>query len=133
MICASEAQEDLSARLGSKTVSPVTPTWNDDVSACTYQYVNGGFKLSVKQLPDETSTKRYFTRLAVQLGREKMSAGLGQCAFTTKDGSVVVNKDDKVLLVDVQRLPAQLGVPADTRGNVAIGVAATIVGCWTGA
>jgi hypothetical protein len=133
MICASEAQEDLSARLGSKTVSPVTPTWNDDVSACTYQYVNGGFKLSVKQLPDETSTKRYFTRLAVQLGREKMSAGLGQGAFTTKDGSVVVNKDDKVLLVDVQRLPAQLGVPADTRGNVAIGVAATIVGCWTGA
>ncbi len=133
MICASEAQADLGAALGTKTVSAVTATWADDIYSCTYQYVNGSFKLSVKQLPDATATDRYAAQLATKLGKQKVLTGLGQGAFTTKNGSVVVTKDDKVLLVDVQRLSAEFGVPADTRANVAITIAATIMGCWTGA
>ncbi len=133
MICAAEAQADLGAALGTKTVSAVAATWADDIYACTYQYVNGSFKLSVKQLPDAAATTRYATQLGAELGKQKVLTGLGQGAFTTKNGSVVVTKDDKVLLVDIQRLPAQFGMPADTRGNVAITVAATIMGCWTGA
>lgn len=133
MICEPEAQRDLSATLGSRTVSTVTPTWNDEIYSCTYQYVNGAFKLSVKQLPSDAATTAYATRLGAELGRVKSLTGLGQGAFTTKNGSVVVTKDDKVLLVDVQRLPAMFGIPADTRDNVAISIAATIMGCWTGA
>jgi type IV pilus biogenesis protein CpaD/CtpE len=133
MICASEAQEDLSATLGSKTVSTVTPAWRDEVYSCTYQYVNGAFKLSVKQLPNASTTAAYAAKLGTELGRVKPLTGLGQGAFTTKNGSVVVTKDDKVLLVDVQRLPAMFGVPSDTRANDAISIAATIMGCWTGA
>ncbi len=133
MICEPGAQEELSATLGSKTVSTVTPTWSDEIYSCTYQYVNGAFKLSVKQLPSDSATTAYATKLVAELGRVKSLTGLGQGAFTTKNGSVIVTKDDKVLLVDVQRLPAMFGVPADTRTNVAISIAATIMGCWTGA
>ena len=48
-----------------------------------------------------------------------------------KDGSVVVRKDYKVLLVDITKLPAKFGVPSATRGDVAINVAETIMWCWT--
>lgn len=114
-------------------MTTVTPTWSDEIYSCTYQYVNGVFKLSVKQLPNEAATMAYATKLGTELGRVKSLTGLGQGAFTTKNGSVVVTKDDKVLLVDVQHLPTMFGVPSDTRANVAISVAATIMGCWTGA
>ncbi len=50
-----------------------------------------------------------------------------------KDGSVVVRKDYKVLLIDVTKLPPQFGVPPASRGDVAINVAETIMGCWSGA
>jgi hypothetical protein len=59
--------------------------------------------------------------------------GIGATATTTANGSVVVQKDDDVLLVDVRKLPARFGVPSDTRANAAISIAATIIGCWTGA
>jgi hypothetical protein len=36
-------------------------------------------------------------------------------------------------LVDVSKLPASFGVPAASKADVAINVAATIMGCWTGA
>ena len=58
---------------------------------------------------------------------------LGQGAFTTKNLSAVVRKDYKVLTVDISKLPAHFGVPPDSRADVALNTAATIMGCWTGA
>jgi len=58
--------------------------------------------------------------------------GLGQGAFQTTDGSVVVRKDWKVLLVDTSGLPARFGVPATTSGEVAVTVGDIILGCWAG-
>jgi hypothetical protein len=49
--------------------------------------------------------------------------------FTTKDFSVVVRKDYKVLLIDISGLPARFGTPPASRGEVA----GTILDCWTGA
>jgi hypothetical protein len=133
MICASEVQEDLRAALGASPVHPVVASWMNEIYACDYTYRAGAFVLSVKQLPDAAATELYFAHLGVQLGRTKRLDGIGQGAFAAKDGSVVVEKDDKVLLVDVRRLPSQFGVPADTPANTAITIAATIMGCWTGA
>jgi hypothetical protein len=133
MICADDAKDDLAATLGVDTVAPVTPTWHNHLYSCAYKYTDGSFTLSVEQLSDAASTTRYFTQTGTRLGRVKTLSGLGQGAFTTKDGSVVVKKDDKVLVVDVRRLPARFGVPTDSPANVAISVAATIMGCWTGA
>jgi hypothetical protein len=51
----------------------------------------------------------------------------------TTDGSIVVRKDWKVLYVDVSHLPAEFGQPPQSAADAALGVAATILGCWSGA
>ena len=45
---------------------------------------------------------------------------------------MVVRKDWKVLLVNVQGLPPQFGVPPTSSGDVAVTVSDVILGCWSG-
>jgi hypothetical protein len=131
MVCGADGQEDLSSTLGAKTTRPVVARWIDNEYSCVYGYAEGTMRLAVKQLPDEPTTRRYFETLVTRLGKRQALQGLGDGAFTTTNNSVVVRKDTKVLTVDVQNLPAKFGNPADTPANVAISVAATIMGCWT--
>jgi hypothetical protein len=132
MICSSEAQKDLAATLGLAAVSVSTPTWQAQVYSCDYRYAGGSFTLSVHQAIDRDVAHATFTALGTQLMRRMPLDGLGQAAVTTANGSVLVQKDDDVLLVDIHALPPRFGVPPDTRANAAISIAATIMGCWTG-
>jgi hypothetical protein len=134
MVCEPEAQNEIyQEAIGIKTTSVTKPTWIDHVYSCTYTYPGGAsFTLSVKELADKDQTTAYFNMVGDRLGRGA-SQVIGQGAFVTKNGSVVVRKDYKVLTVDISRLPAQFGVPSDTRANVALNVANVIMGCWTGA
>jgi hypothetical protein len=88
--------------------------------------------LSVKELSSWSQTKGYFAMLGQQLGDTGPLGNLGQAAFTTTDGSVVVRKDWKVLLVDISGLPAQFGVPPTTKSDIADTVSDVILGCWAG-
>jgi hypothetical protein len=133
MICDPEVKEDLTSLLGVAPIAPVAPTWKDHVYSCTYKYKGGQLTLAVKELVDQQSTDEYYASLATDLGKTQNINGLGQGAFTTKDNSAVVRKDYKVLLVDISGLPKQFGNPPDSRDNIALNVAATIMGCWTGA
>jgi hypothetical protein len=133
MVCAPEAQADLANVLGVSPVSPLTPTWVDHLYSCRYVYADGVMVLSVKELFNRTQTTAYFNMLGAQLGRTGSLNGLGQGAFTTTAGDVVVRKDYKVLLVDISRLPTQFGVPQTSSADVAITVADIIMGCWSGA
>jgi len=133
MICENEVKNELSSLLGEQPIKPVAPTWKDHVYSCTYKYKGGDLTLSVKELADQNATDEYFDSLATQLGKTQNINGLGQGAFTTSDKSAVVRKDYKVLLVDISGLPKQFGNPPDSRDNIALNVAATIMGCWTGA
>jgi hypothetical protein len=135
MICEAEAAKEIyDQATGVKTVAPFKPTWVDHVYSCDYVYPHGAvMRLSVKEMSSPEETTAYFDSLASKLGKVKDQAGIGQGAFTTKNGDLVVRKDYKVLLVDVSKLPASFGVPADTRENVAINTGVTIMGCWTGA
>jgi hypothetical protein len=133
MICESEVQRDLVELLGTKITKPLAPTWVDHVYACQYTYGTAVLTLAVKELSTAAETDAYFASLATKLGKVENIKGLGQGAFTTKTLSAVVRKDYKVLLVDISKLPAQFGAPPDTRANIALNVAATIMGCWTGA
>jgi hypothetical protein len=136
MICAPEAKRDIGAALNVDTIAPLHPTWSpvDHIYACDYQYAGGArIAMSVKEMSSKTETTAYFDSLAQRLGRDQNLDGLGQGAFTTKGGSVVVRKDYKVLLVDTSRLPTQFGEPPESRANVGTTIAATIMGCWTGA
>ncbi len=133
MICENEVKNELTSLLGVKPIAPLAPTWKDHVYACTYKYKGGDLTLAVKELADKAATDEYFASLATKLGKTQNINGLGQGAFTTKNKSAVVRKDYKVLLVDISGLPQQFGSPPDSRANIALNVAATIMGCWTGA
>jgi hypothetical protein len=132
MICSEEAEEDIAISVGVKPTKPLRPAWRNHEYSCVYKYPSGSMRLSVKQLADTKSTVRYFNGLVTSLGRRDALDGVGEGAFTTKKDSVVVRKDNKVLIVDVAGLPPRFGLPADVRANVAVSVAATIMGCWTG-
>ena len=134
MICETEAQNDIyQSATGVKTVAAFKPTWIDHVYACDYVYPGGAvMRLSVKEVSSADETTAYFNSLATKLGKTKDIPNLAQGAFQVKDGSVVVRKDYKILLIDVTKLPASFGVPAAVRGDVAINVAETIMGCWSG-
>ncbi len=133
MVCAKEAQRELANTLGVSTAAPITPTWVDHLYSCRYVYANGAIALSVKEVSNRAQTTAYFDMLGQQLGRTGALNGLGQGAFTTTNGDVVVRKDYKVLLVDVSGLPPQFGVPPTSSADVAVTVADIIMGCWSGA
>jgi hypothetical protein len=134
MICARETQTELAAVLGVHTTQPVVPAWADHLYSCRYTYRNAFMVLSVKELSNQAETDGYFTSLAHRLGQTGRPQAIDRGAFfTTRNSSVVVRKDYKVLLVNISGLPARFGAPPYTRADIAIKVAATIMGCWTGA
>jgi hypothetical protein len=131
MVCQDDAQRELADALGVKGVVG-TRTWVDHRYTCPYHYSNGKFVLSVQELSSWKQTYAYYHSLGRQLGDTRSLANLGQGAFQTTDGSVVVRKDWKVLLVNVAGLPAQFAIPPTTPTNVAVTVADVILGCWAG-
>ena len=131
MVCASEAQKKFATVLGVKAVV-TAPTWIGHLYSCRYTYPSGYFTLSVKELSSWGQTLSYFRGLRSELGVDSTFPRLGQGGFLTKDGSVVVRKDWKVLVVDDSGLPAQFGDPPTPAGDVAVTVANVILGCWDG-
>jgi hypothetical protein len=133
MVCAPEAQRELTTALGVAATSVTPPTWADHVYSCRYLYPNGATVVSVKELSSAAETTAYFTSLRAQLGESQRLKGVAQGAFVTKDGSLVLRKDYKVLFVDTSGLPVPFGSGFTTRSQVAVGVGITVLGCWTGA
>jgi hypothetical protein len=134
MVCAPEAVSQIAQVIGIKTISVSKPTWINGLYSCDYIYPgNARMTLTIREMSSVDETTAYYDGLAARLGKKQNLQGLGQGAFSTKNGSVVTRKDYKVLLVDTTKLPAQFGVPPDTRENDAINVSFTIMQCWTGA
>jgi hypothetical protein len=133
MICAPEARKDIDAGLGVPSTQVTTPTWIDHQYSCQYQFAGGAISTSVKELDSQAATTSYYDGLGQTLGHQPGDLTLGQGAFITTNGSVVARKDWKVLLVDVSQLPEQFGTPPLNHSDVAVSVAATIMGCWSGA
>jgi len=131
MVCAPEAQRAIAAPLGVTATVP-TPTWADDRYSCHYEYPDGSFTLSVKELSSWRETYAYYDMLRQQLGDTGTVNGLGQGAFATADGSIVARKDWKVLLVDVSGLPSSFGSPPTSSADVAATIADVIMACWRG-
>jgi hypothetical protein len=131
MVCAREAQKEIAETLGVRA-SVSTPTWADHTYSCRYKYPQGDFVLTVKELSSWPQTFAYFATVARTQGRSDAVANLGQGAFQTGNGSMVVRKDWKILTVDISRLPPQFGKPPTSRGDVAVTVADLILACWAG-
>ena len=134
MVCASEGKQEIAVSVGVDTSRPLVGTWRDHLYSCVYRYGAGqAMTLSVKELSSAAETTAYFNMLGTRYGRMRALEGLGQGAYQTRNGSTVVRKDYRVLFVDDSQLPAQFGKPLSPRQDVSLSVAATIMGCWTGA
>ena len=133
MICQKEARADIANNLGIAATRVTTPTWNraQHLYACTYVYPNGKIALSVKEMSSATETTAYFNGIVKKYGTTQPLIGLGQGARVLHNNDVVVRKDYKVLLVDVQGIPKQFR-PVMRSSDAAINVAVAIMGCWSG-
>jgi len=130
-VCSKTAQSQIQHVLG-VTADVTTPTWSNHEYSCRYQYPNGSFVLSVKELSNWSQTYAYFDSMKKSLGNTGSLLNLGQGAFTTSNGSVVVRKDWKVLFVNIEPLPAQFGRPPTSKADIAYTVADIILACWAG-
>ena len=131
MVCQKKAQVEIGQALGESAVVS-DQTWVSHLYSCEYRYTTGTMVLSIKELSSWSQTLRYFNMLAKKLGKKTTFYGLGQGAFQTRDGSMVVRKDWKILLVNSAGLSAQFGSPPTSSGDVAATVADIILGCWSG-
>jgi len=131
MVCQEKAQHDMALVLGEKALVS-KPVWQNHRYSCLYQYPGGTFQLSVKELSSWPQTTKYYDTLANADGKTRTVGNLGQGAYQTPNGSVIVRKDWKVLFVDVSTLPKQFAVPPTNRADVAVTIADVILGCWAG-
>ncbi|HTW07959.1 MAG TPA: hypothetical protein VME46_10630 [Acidimicrobiales bacterium] len=130
-VCGEKAASEIADVLGlSAHVS--RPTWVGHLYSCDYEYGKATMVLSVKELSSWPQTYAYYNGLGRALHLQQQIVSLGQGAFEAGNGSVVVRKDWKVLLVDVHGLPGSFGNPPSPVGNVALSVAGVILGCWHG-
>jgi hypothetical protein len=131
MICAKEVKRELAGVLAVKPTTVSKPTWVDQLYSCTYTYRDGAFTISVKDLPNKTAALAYFEQLAANQGKQTDNVPLGDAAFITPNGSMIVRKDHHVLDVDAAQLPPQLTMLKLSPADVASSVATTVLGCWT--
>jgi hypothetical protein len=131
MVCTAKTAAEVAQVMGA-TAALATPTWADHLYSCGYRYSTGTMVLSVKELSSWPQTYAYFGQLATTLHKTMPITGLGQGAFITRNGSVVVRKDWKVLLVDISAVRGGVGTPPKPPGQLALYVAQVILGCWSG-
>lgn len=132
MVCSPEISDQATVYLGVPPTTITPPTWRDHVYSCAYVYPDGQIVLSIKEFASAEESAAYVQTLAASLG-QGAAARLGDGAFTTGGGSMVMRKDNKVLLVDTSRLPDPFGDPAVDRATAANLVTAVVAACWTGA
>jgi hypothetical protein len=140
MVCTQKSLSEIGLAIGVYAIAEIGPSWNvsNHIYSCTLLYNNyAKITLSVKELLNTADTTDYFNYLSNVYGRT-LPLSLGQGGFYTKNGSVVVRKDFKVLYIDVSHLPQQFG-PASasnqtgyTRQNDAGSIAGAILNCWNG-
>ncbi len=134
MICGDEIREAVAHNLALRRAPVGLHSWQARTFSCTYQLAGGDLRLSVKDLDAAKPGRAYFDALHGSLPRPRTIrglAGLGFPAFETAHGDVVFIKDHKTLWVDASRLADGDLPDGRSREDVAYGVAAAVIACWT--
>jgi hypothetical protein len=132
MVCQPEAQQDIQDIIGVVPTAVGPIQYVNHTSTCRYAYPNGAFTLVVQDLPNDITTARTYEALAGKLGRvDKIDLPDAE-AYTTNDGSIVLRRDTKVMLVDVTQLPGTFGNPPSPRGDAARLIMKAVLNCWVG-
>ncbi len=132
MVCQPEAQQDIQDLIGVVPTKVGPIQYTNHTTTCRYAYADGSFTLVVEDLPNDITTTRTYEALAGKLGRTTSFDLPDAQGYSTSEGSVVLRRDTKVMLVDVTALPATFGDPPNSRGNTALLIMKAVLNCWTG-
>jgi hypothetical protein len=132
MICDADIKSKVREALGLAGPPSTEWRWSDGVYTCDYHLPMGRMSLQVTVLAGAPQASTLFDAdRGRTLGAQPL-AGLGERAFGTDNGTVVVLKDNQVLVVDTTRLPEEFGANGQRRTDLAYEVASDVMGCWTG-
>lgn len=132
MICGAEIAGGLADLLDLPVTPRGTAVWRDHVYTCTYRLPVGPLVLSVTESPSPASAVGVFNLQRAKLRAARAIPDVGQPAYASADGNVLVRKDNFTLRVDATRLPAVLGPEHRDRADFAVQIATAIISCWTG-
>ena len=132
MVCGDDVVGDVGRALALPEPPATTATWADPRFTCDYTLPAGRLVLSVQESSSPAAAAAFFDGRRGELGATAPAAGLGERAFTTPTGTVVVVKDAMTLIVDATGLPEVFGANGQRRSAFAYEVASIVLGCWTG-
>jgi hypothetical protein len=132
MICDADITSKVGEALGLAGPPPTEWRWSDGVYTCDYRLPMGRMSLQVRVLADVDQARTAFDADRARTPGARPLAGLGERAFGTGQGTVLVLKDDEILDVDTTRLPQEFGANGQRRTDLAYEVASDVLGCWTG-
>jgi hypothetical protein len=132
MVCGDDVVGDVRRALALPEPPATTATWADPLFTCGYDLPMGPLVLSVQDSPTSAAAAEYFEGRRGELGETTPALGLGEQAFSTPTGTVVVIKDAMTLTVDATGLPEVFGDNGQRRSAFAYEVASIVLGCWTG-
>ncbi len=96
-------------------------------TVCNYQMTGGSLRMSVHESATTGAAQGYFAHQRRTARQPTAVDNLGTDAFTAIDGSTYTLKDDKVLTVDVTKLPR-----GNDRKQIAQSLSFEVLSCWTG-
>ena len=132
MICDADIRSKVREALGLAGPPSTEWRWSGGVYSCDYLLPMGRMSLQVTILAGADQARAMFDAdRARTLGAQPL-AGLGERAYGTEDGTVLVLKDSQILVVDTTRLPQEFGANGQRRADLAYEVASDVLGCWTG-
>lgn len=134
MICGAEIRGVVAHTLTLQHAPRGLPSWSHRLYRCSYLLGAGELRLSVKDLDTAAPGRAYFDALKRRIPGATPVAGLGNFgfpAFQSAQGDMVFLKDHKTLWVDASRLDGSHLPSGMSRQDVAYGVAAAVIACWT--
>jgi hypothetical protein len=132
MICSDDIKGKVRQVLKLAADAPTRTSFVDHLYTCTYTLPEGPLVLSVHDSASKAAAGTYYTALRPTLGPTSGLPGLGEHAYGTSRGTVVVLKDSQTLVVDATALPSVFGSDQQKRTDLAYEIASDVLGCWTG-
>ena len=131
MICSADIKGKVRQVLTLRRPPATHTTFIGHRYTCAYDLPMGPLVLSVHDSPNTSAARAYFTELRPTLGATDALIGLGEDAYGTTTGTVVVLKDSQTLTVDATGLPPAFGSQKQKRTDLAYEIASYVLGCWT--
>jgi hypothetical protein len=132
MVCGDEITGKVTQVLRLPGAPVTSSTYAAGLFSCHYTLPMGPMLLSVQRSPSKAAAMAYLTARRAAVGATQNLLGLGERAFATTTGVVLVIKDNETLEVDTTGLPVVFGPLQQKRTDLAYEIASDVLGCWTG-